>query len=199
MFLIARRNGCSVAMYALTLLALSACDHSAEQGPVNFAHSKIPVPEVLLAQATATELFSNGATIFAVLNVYDANDNLLITSNPSTEIGATSSTSEVSWSNIDLKGDLSQYFFEVVWKSTRYASIDGKMYSKDGGIDWAISATKEKLTADNTLMIRSYNTTDLTRLDANGDQVSNLDAIVKNEDPLGCYLDASNLDQCRLF
>jgi len=185
-------------MCASVLLALSACERAAEQSPVNFAQSEIPIPDALTGQAAA-ELFSNGGTIFAVLNIYGANDNLLQTTEPSTEIGSGSTTNKVTWDKVDLTGDLSQYSFEVVWKSTRYASIDGKKYAKDGGIDWAISATKEKLSANNTLIISSYNTTDLTRLDANGDQVPNLDAIVKNEDPLGCYLDASNLDECRLF
>lgn len=198
MFIKGRRGGVTVPMCGLALLALSACEPVAEQSPVNVAESRLPVPDLLSGQA-APELFTDGGTIFAILNVYDSTGNTLVqTSQPSEQIGSASTTSKVEWNNIQLSGDPSQYLFEVVWKSTRYASIDNKKYTADGGIDIAFSA-KAPLSANNSLLVSNYDTADLNRLDANGDKTSNYNAIKKNEDPLGCYLDASNLDQCRLF
>jgi len=188
MCLATTKNYRYITLFAIAALFLSACDMpGGSSTQVALPQSGVSTPDVLLS-AQAGELFNNGGIVYAILNIYSNNASSPSQSIKSNEI-TDQTTTQVSWNNVQLSGDISTYTFEVVWKSTRYKEEDNVT-----DISFAVSG-KVPLQADNsTLNINNY-----TYPDNNADGTLNIDAIIASQDPLACVLNASSIGHCRLI
>jgi len=153
----------------------------------------VAVPQVLLSPQAAV-LFEQGnmyatLTIYKGAAVYDVIKSDNITSQ---------SDINVTWS-VPLSGDLTQYSFSVQWRHDWFKDINDASL----GVAFAHSPNPpQKLNADNTLSIQSY------ELDNdNLDNTNNIDDLLHRDstsggyaplDPFRCIVGFSHINQCRL-